>query len=194
MIIGIFAIPAVIFVLSTVLYYLVTSGVIKMGTVNNGKLVSPPLKFTDLPLETLDGAKYNYDQPQPKWTLLVIGDGACNGDCGHMLYVARQSIIALGKKVDRVRLAYLAPETGIDAEFQRRIDREYRGLQLMTVEKSILEEHFAKASLQPYQPRTVFVVDPRGWLMMTYQIPDTRQTTLNTLGKAMVQDMKRLIN
>ena len=37
------------------------------------------------------------------------------------------------------------------------------------------------------------ILDPRGWLMMQYEAENTEQDTLNTLGKAVVRDMKRLI-
>lgn len=192
-ILWLFGIPIVVFALSTALYYLVTHDMVHLGTVNHGKLVNPPLRLTDLPLKTLDGAPYAYDQPEAKWTFLVIGDAECAGDCERMLYVARQSIVALGKKMARVKLAYLTPEPTINPALRRHIDDEYRGLELVHAERADLERLFADAGPQPFQSRSFFVVDPEGWLMMVYQVADTQQDTLNTLGKAVVKDMKRLI-
>ncbi len=44
-ILGIFGIPALVLILSSLLYYLVESSVVDLGTVNNGELVVPPLPF-----------------------------------------------------------------------------------------------------------------------------------------------------
>lgn len=190
---AIFVIPVVVFAISTLLYYLVQNEVIQLGTVNNGELVTPPLALTELPLQGLDGYEYDYAGDDPRWTFLVIGDSRCEGSCERMMYVARQSIVALGKKMNRVKLAYLTTAGGLDDALQMRIDKEYRGMELIRVAEPELAGLFADAKPQPHQPRTFFVVDPQGWLMMFYQVEDTGQDTLNTLGKAVVHDMKRLI-
>ena len=190
---GIFGIPVLVVGLSTLLYYMVTSGMVELGTVNNGELVTPPLKFSGLPLKAEDGSPFDYSKPEQKWAFLVIGDGDCSGDCDHMLYVARQSIIALGKKMDRVRLIYLTRTGNIGEGLRQRFDKEYRGMDVITVDDQALIDLFAHAKAQPDQPRSFFVVDPHGWLMMFYQVPDTEQHTLTALGKAVLQDMKRLI-
>lgn len=193
MLLGLFGIPILVFAISTALYYLVQSGTVTLGTVNNGILIDPPLKITDLPLIAPSGEDFDYEQSDPKWTFLVIGDSACRGDCERMLYVARQSIVALGKKMHRVQLAYLTPSGSITPEFQRHIDEEYRGLRIVGIDEGELQALFAEAKPRPFQPRTFFVIDAHGWLMMFYQVENTEQETLNTLGKAVVKDMKRLI-
>lgn len=190
---GIFGIPIVVFVLSTALYYLVVNDVIQLGTVNNGELVTPPLKLADVALTHVDSSVFEFESGEPLWTFLVIGDERCEDSCARMLYLARQSIVALGKKMNRVRLAYLTPAEVIDPALQARIDREYRGIELLHMPAGQLQALFAEAGAQPMQPRTFFVVDPQGWLMMFYQAEDTEQDTLNSLGKAVVRDMKRLL-
>lgn len=190
---ALFGIPVVVFAFSTLLYYLVQFEVIQLGTVNNGELVTPPLALTELPLVDLNGDEYDYAGDDPRWTFLVIGDSACQGDCERMMYVARQSIVALGKKMHRVKLAYLTTDEGIDDALQMHIDEEYRGMEIIRVPEPALTGLFADAGPRPHQPRTFFVVDPQGWLMMFYRAETTDQDTLNTLGKAVVRDMKRLI-
>lgn len=190
---GIFGIPILVLLFSTGLYYLVDSGTVELGTVNNGELIRPPLKFTDLPLRTPTGEPFDYEQSDPRWTFVVFGDSECAGDCERMLYIARQSIIATGKKMHRLQLAYLTSTGPLEPSFERLIDEEYHGLRVVAVDEVELQALFADAKPQPYQPRTFFVVDPHGWLMMFYQVEDTGQQTLNALGKAVVKDMKRLI-
>ncbi len=190
---GIFGVPALVFALSTGLYYLVETGTLRLGTVNNGELVDPPLAFTELPLKTPVGSPYDYAQPEPKWTFLVMGDRRCQGQCERMLYIARQSIIALGKKMGHLRLAYLPLDGEVADSLQQRLDKQYQGIDVITTERQQLADLLAGADLTPGQPRTFYVIDPEGWLMMTYRPEDTDQATLNTLGKAVVRDMKRLL-
>lgn len=191
---GIFGIPALVFALSSILYYLVDSGVIELGTVNNGELIVPPLHLTDIHLQRMDGSEFDYSQPEPLWTFLVIGDDACNGDCERMLYVARQSVVALGKKMNQMRLGYLTQTGSIDTQLEQRFETEYRGIEVFTAKEDQLQALFADSVANTAQPRTFFVVDPQGWLMMYYQAEATDQDSLNTLGKAVVSDMKRLLD
>ncbi|WP_235015375.1 hypothetical protein [Oceanicoccus sp. KOV_DT_Chl] len=191
-ILGIVGIPALVFLISTGLYFLVESKAVDLGTVNNGELVVPPLPFFELPLKTLSDEIFDYSKPEPKWAFVVFGDRHCEGECERMLYIARQSIISLAKKMGRVRLIYVTSDAVIDAQLQQRFDDEYRGMDILTLAPDELDSFFP-ATIDPYQSRTFYVVDPRGWMMMFYQIEDTEQATLATLGKAVTKDMKRLI-
>ncbi len=190
---GIFGIPVLVIGLSSLLYFMVTSNVIKLDTVNNGELITPPLKFDELPFMTMDGKAFDYSQPEPKWAFVVFGDQFCAGDCEKMLYIARQSIVAMAKKMNRIRLIYVTTAYNIESSFYERIKSEYVGMDVLTISKSELDGLFHSAAVSPLQDRSFFVVDEHGWMMMTYQVPDTEQETLNTLGKAVIRDMKRLI-
>ncbi|ARN74067.1 SCO family protein [Oceanicoccus sagamiensis] len=191
-ILGIFGIPALVFILSTGLYFLVSSKTVDMGTVNNGALVVPPLQFAELPLMNLDGQPFDYSKPEPKWAFVVLGDQRCEGNCERMLYIARQSIIALAKKMNRVRLFYVT-NNGIDEALSERFKTEYKGIEVIALKDSDVRQLFSPVELEPFKASTFYVVDPRGWLMMHYEAENTEQDTLNTLGKAVVRDMKRLI-
>jgi len=191
-ILGIFGIPALVFILSTGLYLLVSSKAVDMGTVNNGELLVPPLQFAELPLMNIDGETFDYSKPEPKWAFVVLGGQRCEGSCERMLYIARQSIIALAKKMNRVRLIYVT-NNGIDDALKERFDTEYKGVDVVSLQDVELQQLFTPVDIDPFKVNTFYVVDPRGWLMMHYQAENTEQDTLNTLGKAVVRDMKRLI-
>ena len=191
-ILGIFGIPALVFILSTGLYLLVSSKTVDLGTVNNGELVVPPLQFAELSLVKVDGEVFAYSQPEPKWAFVVFGDQYCQGSCERMLYLARQSLVALAKKMHRVRLLYVT-NNGIDELLQQRFEKEYQGIDIISLSDSDVKQLFAPVAIDPFKANTFYVVDPRGWLMMHYQAENTEQDTLNTLGKAAVRDMKRLI-
>lgn len=192
-ILGIFGIPAGVLLLSSILYLLVDTKTVVLGTVNNGVLVSPPLPFIELSLTTISGDRFDYNKPEPKWAFVVFGDYDCKDSCEKMLYVARQSITALAKNMNRVRLVYVTADGVISAELQRRLDQEYIGIDALAINRDTIETLFSKTEIDPFAPNSFNVIDPRGWIMMHYAVENTDQSTLNELGKAVVKDMKRLI-
>jgi cytochrome oxidase Cu insertion factor (SCO1/SenC/PrrC family) len=192
-ILGIFGIPALVFILSSMLYYLVENKSIDLGTVNNGELVTPPLQFSGLPLVDDRGEVFDYTKPDPKWAFVVFGDSECIGSCERMLYIARQSIISLAKRMGQLRLMYVTADGVIGNELQQRFEREYIGMDTVSVTDAEVDKLFVDANIDPFQPNSFYVVDNRGWLMMVYQIENTNQENINALGKAVVRDMKRLL-
>ena len=192
-ILAIFGIPVAILLLSSLLYVLVESKTVDLGTVNNGELIVPPLQFAEQKLIKLNGDAFDYTKPEPKWAFVVIGDKYCSDSCERMLYIARQSIIAMAKKMHRFRLIYVSTDGAISTDLQQRVDREYIGMDVVTLSRDSVNELFSGASIDPFKANTFYVVDQHGWLMMQYEIENTEQATLNDLGKAVVRDMKRLI-
>ena len=192
-ILAIFSVPVVIILLSTIVYYLVETRAIDLGTVNKGELIVPPLRFTELPLVSITGESFDYSKPEPKWAFVVIGDQYCRDSCEKMLYIARQSNIAMAKKMGRVRLIFVTTDGRISEELAERFDREYRGMDIVTLTRAAIQSLFSESKINPFAANNFFVVDARGWLMMRYQVENTEQDTLNSLGKAVLKDMKRLI-
>lgn len=190
---GIIGIPVLVILLSTVLYFLVESRSIDLGTVNNGELISPPLEFGQLSLKGVDGKAFDYSKPEPKWSFIVIGDQHCSDVCEQMLYIARQSIVATGKKMARLRMIYVSSDGMISSQLQQRFAQEYIGLQVLAMTYAELDSLFKGSTTDPFASNQFLVADPRGWLMMAYKVDAVDQETLNTLGKAVVRDMKRLI-
>ena len=192
-ILAIFGIPVAILLLSSLLYFLVETRTVDLGTVNNGELIVPPLQLAEQPLSTIDDQAFDYSKPEPKWAFVVIGDRHCVDSCERMLYIARQSIIALAKKMNRVRLMYITTDGSVSSEFQQRIDTEYIGMDIVSLSRDAIGSLFSGSDIEPFKSNTFYVVDQHGWLMMHYQVDDTEQDTLNGLGKAVVRDMKRLL-
>lgn len=192
-ILAIFGIPVAILLLSSLLYLLVETRTVDLGTVNNGELIVPPLQLAEQPLSTIDDQAFDYSKPEPKWAFVVIGDRHCVDSCERMLYIARQSIIALAKKMNRVRLMYITTDGSVSSEFQQRIDTEYIGMDIVSLSRDAIGSLFSGSDIEPFKSNTFYVVDQHGWLMMHYQVDDTEQDTLNGLGKAVVRDMKRLL-
>lgn len=183
MIVGI---PVAIILLSTTLYFLVDKNLINLGTVNHGNLIQPPLQIANLNAqgEAPDPSKEN------KWQFLVIANGSCDNDCETMLYISRQSHIALGKKLIHVERSYIEIS---DENTASVLPEKYSEVKTSTTSMKKIKKLFVKSDIDPLEKNQFFVVDRQGWIMMRYHFEDTTEENLNNWGKKIVKDMKRLI-
>jgi hypothetical protein len=110
-----------------------------------------------------------------------------------MLYTARQSIISMGKKMARIRLIYISTDGHISQKLQQYFEKEYIGMDVVVTPQTKISHVFLESNTNPFSSNSFVVVDPRGWIMMQYQLENTEQQTLYTLSKNIVSDMKRLI-
>lgn len=186
-------IPIVIILLSTALYFMVDTKIVDLGTVNNGTLITPPLRFSELPLLGLDGQVQDYGKPEPKWSYVVFGGAECIDDCERMLYLTRQTHIALAKKMPRVQRLYVSTEGSVSDYLQGQMKQHYADSLVATVDNTALQKMFSTSGIDPLQKNSFFVVDHNGWLMMVYQADDLQQHSLNSLGKLVLKDMRRLL-
>lgn len=187
------AIPTVILLVSTLLYYMAENKIISLGTVNYGELISPPLKLTDLELKTLDQNALDYFQTEPKWSFVVIGGKDCDSLCEKILYLSRQTHTALGKKMNQVRRYYLTAEGGISHTFHQHLIEDYPHLTVANVNEKALQLLFKHSGIDPLASKQFFVVDPHGWVMMRYSVANIDADSLNVMGKKIIKDMKRLL-
>ena len=210
----IIGIPILIILLSSLMYWLAENRVVALDTVNNGTLITPPLQIDEIPLHDRFGNNIRYQQLDPVWTLLVVGDGGCDSRCEQLLYLTRQTHIASGKLMNDIRRAYLALDTEpvtdsrslIWAEdSDRHLDvaeqpakagafvKSNSELLQWRVNRSDWLALFADSAVDPLAENTVFLVDRRGWVMMHYQAADLETMTLSVLSKGIIKDMKRLL-
>ena len=150
------------------------------GSVNHGVLIQPPRPLPALPLASgLPAA------PAPaaglfrgQWSLVYVGDGACEAACRATLYVMRQTRLALNNDMTRVARVFLVTAHCCAPE----LAQEHAGL-------VVLDAQAAAPLLQQFPPQqrehTLFVVDPLGNLMMSY---DARQNP-----RGLLEDLKKLL-
>ena len=79
-----------------------------VGGTNQGDLIDPAVTLPLAALSTADGTTLAPDFLRGKWTMLYIGDGACDQHRRKALYVSRQSRIALNKDMQRIQRVFLA--------------------------------------------------------------------------------------
>ena len=180
-------IPLTMILASTWLWYYVVRGDLDLlgllGTANRGTLVQPPRQIDDHQLREASGQSVRFADMEPRWAMVIpAAEGNCDEPCEKSLYVTRQIHVAMGKNFNRLRRVYIsensaentqltvqmlsdgrpAPTTGTFAEY---LASEHSALQLLMLpdagHRALFPEYAADKS-------TWYLVDPAGWVMMSY--------------------------
>jgi hypothetical protein len=168
--------------------------------VNHGTLISParPLPKVNLPVVSVTSESAPQSSSTPpaastdqgangpselrhKWTMVYVGEGNCDEPCRQALYVMRQTRLSLNNDMDRVGRVFLSTGNCCAREF---LAHEHLGLIVMDASGAdgtrLLHEFPADG-----RPYSLFIVDPLGNLMMSY---DARQNP-----KGLLEDLKKLL-
>jgi hypothetical protein len=151
------------------------------GTSAKGELIHParPLEVAGLRLP--DGKPAGIEAFQGKWSLIYIGDGACDEACRTALTYGRQTRLAAGKDMDRVQRLFITTANCCNQEY---LDREQQGLVLL--DASSPETQKLLAQFPGDRVKSLFVVDPLGNLMM-------RHDATQVINKDLLTDLKKLL-
>jgi cytochrome oxidase Cu insertion factor (SCO1/SenC/PrrC family) len=116
-----------------------------------------------------------------KWSLVYIGRGDCDAECRNTLYFMRQTHFGLANLIPRVQRVFLVTADCCDREF---LAREQPKLITLNAQGSA---GAALLALFPGERRaaSIFVVDPRGNLMMRYDAHED--------PKGLRDDLKKLL-
>lgn len=143
-----------------------------VGHSNHGELIDParPLPQAHLPVLFRD-----------KWTLVYVGDGACDADCRRALLLMRQVRLALNNDMTRVDRVLLATGNCCDRAF---LAREHAGLSAFDASGEPARPLIAQFPATDRE-HSLFIVDPLGNLLMRY---DARWDP-----KGLLDDLKKLL-
>ncbi len=150
------------------------------GSASKGELIQParPLEFAGL--RHADGSAAGADVFAGKWTLIYIGDGACDADCRTALVFGRQSRLALNNEMTRVQRVFLATGNCCAKDY---FAAEQPGL--IALDASAPEARALLAQFPAEQRNSLYIVDPLGNLMMRHDAANT--------SKALLTDLKKLL-
>jgi hypothetical protein len=148
------------------------------GSSSKGELIDPARPLAVAGLRHADGTPADAAALQGKWTLLYIGDGACDADCRTALVFARQSRLALNNEMTRVQRVLLATGHCCDSRY---FDAEHPGL--VVLDASAPEAQALLAQFPAERARSLFIVDPLGNLMMRHDASHTTKDLLSDLKK-----------
>ncbi|HUQ12414.1 MAG TPA: hypothetical protein VM146_19035 [Steroidobacteraceae bacterium] len=151
------------------------------GSSAKGQLITPARPLATAGLRHPDGSAAGSELFLGKWTLLYIGDGACDADCRTALTYTRQTRLAAGQEMDRVQRVLLATAHCCDQAYLRDQQQGLVALDASSPDAGKLLEQF------PGERRnTVYVVDPHGNLMM-------RHDASKVINKDLLTDLKKLL-
>jgi hypothetical protein len=159
--------------------------------VNHGTLISPAraLPTVHLPRVSLSesdphapaGLSESENQLRTKWSIVYIGAGNCDEPCRQALYVMRQTRLSLNNEMSRVDQIFLTTGSCCARAF---LTQEHPGLVVLDVtgaDGTRLLHEFPPDG----RPYSLFIVDPLGNLMMSY---DARQNP-----KGLLEDLQKLL-
>jgi hypothetical protein len=180
-------IPLTMILAATWLWYFVARGdldlVSMVGTANRGTLVQPPRQLDDQTLRDESGVVTKFADLEPRWAMVIpAAGGPCDAACEHSLYMTRQIHVAMGKEFNRLRRLYVSPDSvkstpltvvqlsdGRPApaadEFAGYLATEHTDLQALTLSAASYSALFPE---QAVDASTWYLVDPAGWVMMSY--------------------------
>jgi len=156
------------------------------GRVNHGQLISParPLPAVTLPRVSLEtgapGAPPGTATPfHSHWSLVYVGGGDCDAACRESLYVMRQTRLGLNTDMTRVERVFLVSHGCCNRAF---LGSEHPGLVVLDASAPTAEGLLA---LFPGEGRehTLFIIDPLGNLMMSYDARGNPHGLLEDLKK-----------
>ena len=150
------------------------------GTTNHGELIEPVRPLPEVPLADADGVAARHVF-QGKWTLVYVGDGACDADCRTTLFFMRQTRLSLNNEMTRVQRVFLATGDCCDRAY---LAAEHPGLRVLDASQAAAQPLLAQFP-QDGRAQALYVVDPLGNLMMRY---DARLPP-----KGLLEDLKRLL-
>jgi cytochrome oxidase Cu insertion factor (SCO1/SenC/PrrC family) len=145
------------------------------GQTNHGTLIQPPQSLpTTGRAAVLRG----------KWSLVYVGAGDCNADCRATLYFIRQTYLGLAQLMPRAQQVFLVTGSCCDDAWLEREDPA-----LITINLDSPGDTEVAALLAPFpadRATTVFIVDPKGNLMMRYDA--------HAAPKGLHEDLQKLLN
>jgi hypothetical protein len=114
-----------------------------------------------------------------KWSLVYANSGDCNADCRSTLYFMRQTHLGLANLAPRVQRVFLVTAACCDRDY---LAREQPGLITLDAGGAAGATLLAQFPAEG-RASSIFVVDPRGNLMLRYDAHDDPKGLRNDLKK-----------
>jgi cytochrome oxidase Cu insertion factor (SCO1/SenC/PrrC family) len=148
------------------------------GSSSKGELIDPARPLDVSGLRNPDGTPASPVALQGKWTLLYIGDGACDDACRTALVFGRQTRLALNNEMTRVQRVFLATGHCCASAY---FAQEQAGL--VALDASDAQQLLAQFPAN--HDHSLYIVDPLGNLMMRHDAAH--------ISKDLLTDLKKLL-
>ena len=127
-------------------------------TIQSGILVQPPHDVSAAPVALSDGARYAWQDPQYRWTLVMLPGTNCAQNCRTRLDEVLRMRITLGRNAERLRVLYLGPA----------LPQDFLAARSPFAAGGDESGAFAFARPAGTDTLALALVDPRGQLMLRY--------------------------
>ena len=151
------------------------------GSSSHGELIDPARPLEVAGLRQPDGSPAAADPFKDKWSLIYIGDGACDANCRTALVFGRQSRLALNNEMTRVQRIFLATAHCCATDY---FASQQPGL--IALDASSPEAQALLGQFPGDRQHSLYIVDPLGNLLMRH---DATQHT----SKDLLTDLKKLL-
>jgi len=147
---------------------------------NYGELIAPPRPLDAPQLRTIDGEVLDRGF-WARWTFVVIDRNGCAQLCRDNLHYLRQLRIALGRDQSRVQNLALFT-TPVDDDLLDYL-KDFSNLKVVASNVSKLLPQFALPGVETGREPMLYLVDPKGNLMMTYPAEHDPSLVLDDLRR-----------
>ena len=182
--------PVTVILLATWLWIYVIDGEINlveiMGTANRGQLISPPLALREQSLRNAETETVElFTADDPRWRILVPGNGGCAESCQQVLHYTRQIHTAMGKYQNRIARVLLVDDVAAAQSFPADLAEQHPNLEVLYNAQQTSDWYFPLDGLPEGKKAAYYLVDPQGWVMMYY--------SADADGKDVMADLKFLL-
>ncbi|MDB5775137.1 MAG: putative transrane protein [Herbaspirillum sp.] len=147
---------------------------------NYGDLIDPrEHPMPDLGARLLDGDPISLDAYKGRWLMIHVDSGDCGDACRKSLYALRQLRTMQGKEMDRIERVWLITD---DKPLDTVLMREYDGTRMVRVNAQALKAWLPTESGTQLEDH-IYIVDPRGHLMMRFPKNPDPQKVKRDMGK-----------
>ena len=158
----------------------------KLGTTNHGDFIQPTRDIAELPLLTLEGEQWRYDNQKIKWRYLIADDGRCQQACRDMLYLTRQVHIRVGKNSQRLERLYLLLGDELAPDVKAFLENEHHYLRIIKTSTGDYNRWLSDSDIQWAEGSArALLVDQAGQAMMYY--------TPEHDGNGLLEDINHLL-
>jgi len=159
---GLIAITVLPIAAAYIAYYVVPPA----GRTNYGTLLVPQRPIPELPMQNLDGTRFDLRKLAGSWVLLMVDGGDCDKPCADKLLMMRQQRTMTGKDREKVERVWLISD---QEPLPIALMREYEGTHFVRAPEQSLRTLLVLpdtegARLQDH----IWLVDPLGNLMLRW--------------------------
>lgn len=131
-----------------------------------GELLDPVRPLPELALHSTDGGVKSFSALRGKWLLVTVLDRPCSDACRATLYTMQQIRLAQGEHMRRIERVLIAdPRRKNDLTL---LAGDFQGMQIYTSDNALPVLAKTLADGDPNLAERLFIVDPRGDLVMRY--------------------------